>query len=152
MFVTNTSRCFFVIYTKLELVTVLVEFDELFFRSKIQSAQLFWEKCIILPELIAAHFTNVKKRLQCNDKENSFLPCFCQEEKEDEQVISCADPSCVRKVFHVSCVRKFLKRIPKQWKCDLCKKAEAKRKREDKKLKPIQNIQSCSVCNSSHLT
>lgn len=139
MFVTGIHRCFFIVFTNVDLVYVLVKFDTDFMASKLHSAQQFWEKCV-LPEMLTGCFTASRRMIQqdpAGNKENSYLPCWCQLEMLGEKVIHCSNPSCMVKIFHLKCVAKKLKRIPSNWKCDLCKKKAAKQKREEKKQKTL---------------
>lgn len=147
MFVIGASSAFLVIYSLKDIFYCLIPFSSSFIERNLPSARLFWEKCI-LPELFACHFTNQKKTsdlslTDISNTENAYLPCFCSTIKKDEEIVLCSVSTCLRKVFHRSCVLSHLnlKRIYSSWKCDLCTKAMSKKKNEEKRL--LKN----KVCN-----
>lgn len=144
MFVTGIHSSYFVVFTSVDLVSVLVTFDEEFIQSKLSFVRLFWEKCVI-PEMIGTAFTRPKMMVENADKENSYPPCWCKQDP-DENMILCNSDRCFRKIFHSKCVKERVKRLNlKIWKCDDCKNVIEKEKRKikyaEKKALQIQNVQ-----------
>lgn len=77
MFLTGIHSSYFVVFTNVDLVSVLVTFDEEFIQSKLSAAKLFWERCII-PEMIGAAFSHPKLMVENADIENSYSACWCK--------------------------------------------------------------------------
>ena len=142
MFVSKITSCFFIVFTNIDLVYVLVPFDEDFLRSKIPLAQSFWEKCVI-PEMIGASFSSAKKILGSQDKENGYPSCWCKNNPDDDMIL-CNNTLCFRKLFHVKCVKERVKRLVRsKWKCDDCKTVIRKQQSKDRyaQRKSLQEIQ-----------
>lgn len=112
MFVTKTFYCDFIIWCKSFIFTERIYFDDNFCAEHITKA-LNFHKYVIVPELIARHFTeNIGF---CN------ISCWCTCSLPDDgrPMIICDNEDCEIKWFHFECVG--LKEIPvKYWFCHKC--------------------------------
>lgn len=129
MYVTGAKLCYFVVYTSVDLVFTLVELDPAFLNQNLPKAKTFWNRCV-LPETLARFFTS-KQREVCNTAE-SHLPCFCQKNQNDVDVVICARTDCARKKFHIPCIKTAMgiqRVLIGRWRCDVCRKIVEKEKR-----------------------
>lgn len=135
MYVNNCSKGFFVMYTTVDLVFVLVDIDQELLNEFLPKAKNFWEQAV-LPEIVARRFTTSQTCIPTPNNDSVLLPCYCQKVIDNVDVIICSRAQCLRKVFHVRCVP--LKRISAKWKCDQCKmlenKGKAKARRDAKRV------------------
>lgn len=144
MLVTKRSFGFFVCYTTKDTQYVTVHYDSHFIETLLSPARDFFVQ-VMLPELVAKHFTRQFKSVEkidsnhpksCDEGNNaSYLPCICQKSDENLQTLRCSNEECVIKMFHVQCILKMLKRktLPRVFTCSDCKKLVVKANKENKK-------------------
>lgn len=147
MWVTGYNICLFVMYIKNDLLQLIVRHDKTFTEKLVVKEKLYFLEVIML-EMFGKWFTS-KKSVVPNivpPREN-YLPCFCQEEKPNEQSVFCSNENCSIRQFHKKCIG--LKIFRSTWMCKICRTNSAKEKRKSKlneakqdqpKRKPLGNL------------
>lgn len=159
MLATNSTKCFFVIYTKCDLEYVIVNLDiDLVQEIKVRGKLYFMQ--FVLPELLAEMYTSSQSNKHLSIETvsylassnsnvtavNNLLPCYCQTILPSEiETVVCSNENCLVKIFHKKCTQstRF-----NRWMCVPCKKEAAKERLRMKKL-PLATSNSIIPVSSS---
>lgn len=167
LLVTKRSFCIFVMFTKSDLVHILVNRDEELMEQLVAIGKLYFCE-MILPELVSKMWTSPSRPssasspgplsdrdipanpssaplnpptaahdLSVKQVPSKYLPCICQNPKNDT-LITCSNSDCVVKRYHRSCVRQKI--IRNGWICDVCRKLINSKKSKEKRLKGKENV------------
>lgn len=149
MYVTGHHKCYFVVYTAVDLMYIDVPYDLALLNETIPLAKKYFLE-VIMPEALAGYYY-MKAPVDAsspNQPPHPYLPCYCKfVEPVIVTVVVCADENCLRKTFHLKCIRDQPNanptgRITKKWKCDLCKKAATRKKANERQpLATVTNKQ-----------
>ena len=101
-----------------DFVCIRIEPDKELFEKISIKCKLFFEKAIS-PELLAKFFS----KPTITNATSPGNVCYCQMNKEEDDLIGCDDKNCQIKWFHLKCLR--ITKIPKgRWFRPKCRKAK----------------------------
>jgi hypothetical protein len=105
MHLVKVKYCLFIIFTLVDIVVLKVRYDEDFTQELIAKLLLFEER-VVIPEILSGFFYLHKKELMCDIVNENVMPCDCQTNLENAEMIRCARDVCQVRLFHKSCLIK----------------------------------------------
>ena len=121
MYVRDLRDCDFVVWTPKFLIVVETERDDTFISDMLIKLCTFYEKCVA-PEILTCRLENESQQVNVLPGSDVLL-CKCKQVWDGKQpVITCHEPLCTIKWYHMSCLN-LKRRRSGAWYCPLCRKS-----------------------------